>query len=128
MTHRLYTSLEIDARTAVVWNLLIDTSTWPRWGPTVRAVDYPARFLSAQGSGTVTTLGGLRLPFRVTEFEPGTRWAWQVAGVPATDHIVTPNGPSRCRLAFGAPAIAWPYLAVCRRALRNIEREARQSR
>jgi len=71
--------------------------------------------------GVVTTVGGLRLPFEITAFERGTRWAWSVAGVPATDHTVEPLGPDQCRVRFGAPWVAAPYLAVCRMALSRLD-------
>ncbi len=120
MTYRVHTSKIIPAAPEVVWELLIDTVAWPKWGPTVRGVEYPPRYLSAGSSGSVQTWGGVTLAFRVTEFQPGHRWAWEVAGIPATDHVVSALGPDSCRLAFGAPALAWPYLAVCRLAMRRI--------
>jgi hypothetical protein len=74
--------------------------------------------------GTVTTSVGPTLPFEVTACRPGTSWSWEVAGVSATDHHVEPLGPQRCRVAFGVPWPAIPYLLVCRIALRRLERLA----
>lgn len=44
-----------------------------------------------------------------------------VAGVPATDHTVESLGPDRCRVSFGAPWVAVPYLAVCRLASSRLD-------
>lgn len=120
MPFRLYTAKDLSIRAEVVWDLLVDTATWPEWGPSVRGVDFEPRYLFDRCRGEVRTVGGVRLPFEVTEFEDGRRWAWEVAGVPATDHVVTPLGEDRCRLAFGAPALAFPYLGVCRLAIARI--------
>ena len=50
-----------------VWELLTDTSQWPLWGPTVRAVECPVRYICQGTSGRVRTPIGLWLPFRTTE-------------------------------------------------------------
>ena len=44
-----------------------------------------------------------------------------VTDLPATDHTVEPMGPDGCRVGFGAPALAAPYLAVCRMALSRLD-------
>ena len=69
----------------------------------------------------MTTLLRVRLPFEITAHTDGTRWAWKVAGVPATDHTVQALGPERCRVGFGVPWPAAPYLAICRMALGRLE-------
>jgi hypothetical protein len=66
------------------------------------------------------------LPFTVTAVVDGRRWCWNVAGVPATDHTVTPLDDGRCRVGFGVPVVAAAYLAVCRVALRRIATLAAQ--
>ncbi len=110
----LWTWRGIDASDAVAWDLLTDTTRWPEWGPTVRSVELDGDALHAGARGTVTTVAGLNLPFEITVFEPPGRWAWRVAGLPATDHRVEPEGEERCRVGFGVPVAAAPYLAVCR--------------
>ena len=107
----------------VVWDLLVDTSRWSEWGPSVTKVDVPDVRLRAHSTGRVRTLVGLWLPFTVTDLEDGRTWAWTVAGVPATTHTVVP-APGGCRVAFGVPTPAAPYILVCRAALRRIERLA----
>jgi hypothetical protein len=116
---------EIGAPAQVVWELLVNTDRWAEWGPSIRAVEVDGRL--ARGSeGRVQTVVGVWLPFRVTGYDEGTAWTWQVAGVPATSHRVDALGPSRCRAGFGVPWFAVPYLPVCAVALRRIEGRARE--
>ncbi len=116
----LWTWGDVAAPAEVAWNLLVDVERWPEWGPSVRS----ARLLSERfGDGTrglVTTALGFDLPFEVTSFEPGRSWSWSVAGVPATGHRVESTGEDACRVGFGVPAIALPYLVVCRVAIARI--------
>lgn len=116
---------EISAPPAVVWRLLVDVEDWPRWGPSVRraALDDGGTHIGAGAQGTVWTAVGMPLRFAITDFEPGRRWAWTVAGVPATGHevIATPAG---CRVGFSVPWWAPAYLPVCAVALRTIDRLA----
>lgn len=118
---QVWTSKEIEAPADAVWDVLVDLDAWPEWGPSVRSATVEGGVLTAGARGTVRTAVGATLPFEVTTFEPGHRWAWRVGGIDATDHRVDPLGPDRCRLAFG---VAWPaaaYLSVCRIALGRIE-------
>ncbi len=119
--HRLWVRREIAAPPAALWELLTDTNCWSRWGPSVRSAQVDGGRLEAGAKGTVTTALGLGLPFEITDFGEGTGWSWKVAGIAATDHTVEPLGPDRCRVGFGVPWPAAPYLAVCRVALRRLE-------
>ena len=107
---------------AAVWRLLTDVQEWPRWGPSVRraALDDGGSELSAGAQGTVWTAVGVPVRFTITDFEPGRRWAWTVAGVAATGHevIAIPGG---CRVRFDVPWWAVAYLPVCAAALTRIE-------
>ncbi len=114
---------EMPAAADSVWALLVDTTQWPRWGPSVRDVDLPGGHLTAGAEGRVRTVVGLWVPFRVSAFDDGRSWSWTVAGVPATSHLVEPV-PGGCRVAFGVPIVAAPYAAVCQEALRRLERAA----
>jgi hypothetical protein len=116
----LSTAIDISAPAERVWSILIDTQAWPRWGPSVRAVEHDGRFIRPGSRGRVQTAIGIRLPFLVTEFVDGEYWAWEVAGIPATGHRVSPVRDDQCRLYFDVPLLAAPYLAVCRAAVRRI--------
>jgi Polyketide cyclase / dehydrase and lipid transport len=112
---------DVDAPAGEVWELLVDTDQWPAWGPSVRAVMARPRRLGPGSTGTVTTRFGFDVPFEVTAYDDGVRWAWKVAGVPATDHRIELRGPQRCRVGFGVPWPAAPYLAMCRWALCRLD-------
>ena len=109
----------IAAPASVVWEQFARTSNWPSWGPTVRAVDPADAVVRTGMRGTVTTPVGVPLPFEVTGVVEGRRWHWRVAGVPATDHLVEPDGDG-CIATIRVPAWAPFYAPVCRVALRRI--------
>lgn len=109
----------------VVWRLLTDLEKWPLWGPSVRRAELRSggTELTAGAQGTVWTAVGLALPFTVNDFAAGHRWAWTVAGVPATGHEVT-GVPGGCLVRFTTPWWAAAYLPVCAAALTRIEKLA----
>lgn len=122
-------SRTIAAPPDVAWRLLTDLDAWAQWGPSVAGASIDAGSnstgeLRLGTRGTVQTVAGVSLPFEVTHFEDGRRWAWNVAGVPATDHRVEPTTSGGCTVTFGVPWWAPAYLAVCAIALRRIERLA----
>jgi hypothetical protein len=120
----LSTSAQIHAPASVAWALLSDTHAWPQWGPSVRAVDSPTRFITAGMRGRVQTAVGVWIPFEITDWEEGCYWHWRVAGVPATGHRVTPLTVDTCRVTFTIPAWAPFYLPICRAALSKLNRLA----
>jgi hypothetical protein len=122
MRPALHFSQTIDAPATAVWRLITDTRVWPRWGPTVRAVDCRDRYIRVGSTGRVQTPIGLWLPFAVERFEPENYWDWRVGGVAATGHRVEPSGPQRCELTFSVPCWAFGYGVVCRAALNRIAR------
>jgi hypothetical protein len=103
-----------------IWDVITDTTQWPRWGPTVNAVRYPGRYIGKNSSGRVLTVIGLWLPFVVTEFEPGRFWSWKVASIKATGHRLEMSTTGKPVLWFEVPTIAFPYLAICQIALNRI--------
>ena len=111
----------------LVWEELVDLSAWPSWGPTVRSArlaDGQLR-LHAGATGWVTTAVGLRLPFAVERWHadgPRRVWSWRVAGVRATEHVVTDLGPSRCEVGMSVPWWGPAYLGVIALALSRIRR------
>jgi uncharacterized protein YndB with AHSA1/START domain len=122
----LWVSRCVAAPPAVVWDLLVTVAQWPRWGPSVRAVELDTERIALGSRGVVETVGGVRLPFEITRFEPDRAWSWTVRGVKATDHIVGITDAGT-RVSFGVPWLAAPYLGVCALALRRIERLAGQN-
>lgn len=115
-------SRRIAAPPDVAWRLLTDLDTWPDWGPSIvgASIDEGPGELRLGARGTVRTVVGVPLPFEVTEFVEGERWAWTVAGVPATGHHVEPTADG-CVVTFTVPWWAPGYLLICAIALRRIE-------
>ncbi|MDQ2725959.1 MAG: SRPBCC family protein, partial [Actinomycetota bacterium] len=59
--------------------------------------------------------------FRVTDWQPGHRWGWNVTGIPATAHRVesTDDGAT-CRAVIEIPAWAPLYGPLCWVALGRV--------
>jgi hypothetical protein len=112
---------EFPVPASVAWRLLADTRRWTSWGPTISDVDLDPPVLTEGARGRVRTSVGVWLPFEITEVVPGTRWSWRVLGIPATGHRVEVT-PAGCRVVFEVPTVVAPYAAVCRVALRRMER------
>ena len=124
-------SRRIAAEPDVAWSLLTDLEAWPAWGPSITGATIDpgpdgASELRLGARGTVRTAVGVPLPFEVTEFVDGQRWAWAVAGVPATGHHVERTADG-CVVTFSVPWWAPGYLVVCAIALRRIESIATSS-
>lgn len=112
----------VSAPPAAVWKVLIDLDDWPKWGPTVAGGELTdATELGLGVHGKVYTPVGVPLPFTITEYEPGRRWAWRVAGIPATAHGVDPVDDGT-RVWMSAPVLAAPYVPVLAIALQRIDR------
>ncbi|NTV43649.1 MAG: hypothetical protein HGA63_10160 [Syntrophobacteraceae bacterium] len=105
-----------------LWDLLVDTTRWKEWGPSVRAVDCPDRWIRLGSLGRVRTTLGFWVPFLVTEFDEGRYWAWRVSGIAATGHRLDILNHDLCRLTFEVPLWAFPYASVCMLALNRIAR------
>lgn len=119
----------INAPRATVWRLLVDTTLWPKWGPSVATVQCPEccdGIIELGVQGKVKTTVGVWLSFEVIEMIPQRYWLWKVAGVRATGHRVTPLGNDRCRVVFEVPRSAFFYVPVCLVAARRIGRMALQ--
>ena len=112
----------IDAPVSRVWRLMTDTQTWTHWGPSLKEVDSPQRFIRAGLTGRIRTPFGIWVPFIIDRFEPEHYWDWRVGGVAATGHRVDPRGPDQCRLTFTVPVWAAGYTVVCRVASNRIKR------
>jgi len=106
----------------IVWDVITDTAQWPQWGPTVKSVQFPERFIRQGSKGRVLTTFGIWLPFVVYEYENACFWRWKVANIKATGHRIQVNEAGGCYLWFDVPMIAAPYALVCHMALVRIER------
>lgn len=124
--YRLVVSRAIDATPESVWDLFVDTSRWPEWGPTVSDVECSDRRISSGSTGRVKTIAGAWVPFVITACED-LRWTWRIGPIPATGHRVDSAG-RQCRAAFEVPLYAAPYIPVCLRALRTIDAIAADER
>lgn len=111
----------IPADAAALWDLLTRVEAWSDWGPSVAGAELDTPSIALGSRGRVRTALGPSLPFEVTEFEPGRRWSWSVAGVPATDHSVRAVDGGTM-VSFGVPVWAPAYLPVCALALRRLDR------
>ena len=104
----------------VVWDLITDTTKWPLWGPTVKGVQLPERFIRNDSRGRVLTVFNIWVPFAIVKFEDGCFWSWKVASLDATGHRLQPTEKG-CKLWFEVPIIAFPYVLVCQMALNRIQ-------
>ncbi len=104
----------------IIWDLITDTSQWPRWGPTVKAVRTPERYIGKGSEGQVLTPLGIWLPFVVTDYKHEHFWDWKVASIRATGHRLQSANADGAILWFEVPLIAFPYIAICRMALSRI--------
>lgn len=102
------------------WAALAGYTHWPSWGPSITAVEPSMGEVAMGDRGRVRTPVGGWLPFTIDDVEPGRRWTWHVAGLPATGHRVDPVGATRSRLVIEVPWWAAPYALVCRVALRRL--------
>ncbi len=105
----------------IVWDIITDTAKWPRWGPTVKDVHLPERFIRNGSEGRVLTLFGIWAPFLIDKFEEGRFWSWKVASINATGHRIQAVDGG-CNLWFDVPIIAAPYALVCQIALNRIQK------
>jgi hypothetical protein len=105
-----------------VWELLVNTSRWHEWGPSVRSVDCLEEYIKKGIKGRVQTVVGIWIPFEITKFTDNYYWAWSVSGVHATGHRVELINEKQCRLIFEVPLLAAPYVTVCKIAAKRIEK------
>jgi hypothetical protein len=122
----MWVSRVVQAPAAHVWRVLIDTTTWTQWGPSISEVRHEGRFLGPGSHGQIRPPVGPWLDFRVTRFDEGRQWTWSVAGVSATGHRVDSIDARRCRVGIDVPLVVAPYALVGALALQRIDALARQ--
>ena len=105
----------------LVWDVITDTAQWPQWGPTVKSVQLPERFIRQGSRGRVLTVSGIWFPFVVYEYEHARFWRWKVANIKATGHRIQAGETGGCYLWFDVPMAAAPYALICQMALVRIE-------
>lgn len=110
-----------------VWNIMTDTSLWPRWGPSVRRVECADRRIKAGSTGRVQLMPGIWIKFVVTSLVEGRYWSWHILGVRATGHRVEPINKTHCLAIFEIPILAFPYIIICKVALNRIRKLARST-
>ena len=74
---RYQTSVVIDARPQVVWNVLADVERWPEWTATMRSVRWIGTDRLAVGARA--QIAQPKLPgavWEVTELDPGKSFTW----------------------------------------------------
>ncbi|WP_276271637.1 SRPBCC family protein [Haloarcula litorea] len=115
---RLFVSRVVDAPADAVWDVLRDTERWPDWGPSVRSVESPTRYVERGTTGRVRTAAGVWVPFEITACE-NRRWTWDVAGLTATGHVVRETDAGTV-VGFEIPLAASGYAPVCALACRDV--------
>ena len=114
------------ARTVVAWERYADLGAWPTWAPQIRAVEADGARLAPGRSGVVRTLGGLRVPFVVTDVDAhAMTWSWiaRLGPLSLTLHhalVAEPPG-TRAGLVLEGPApVVAAYAPLTRLALARL--------
>jgi carbon monoxide dehydrogenase subunit G len=100
----LHRSFEVAAPVERVWDRLARPAQWPSWAHHIEAVRMtPAGLVTASSAGEIRLRNGIVSRFEVTEFQDGARWLWTGPFLwmrVRYDHVLTPVGPGRTRVAF----------------------------
>ncbi len=118
-----------DASSQVVWRRYADLDEWPRWAPFITAVESTGRRLVAGLTGTVISVGGLRVAFEVLAVdEAAGTWRWRARLGPVAlvlGHEVTGRPSGGCVAVLeisGAPPVVLAYVVPAQLALRSLVR------
>ena len=97
-----------------VWALLAQPDRWHQWSPHVRGAEgLGSPEVLAGAEGQVVLRGGLRIPARIVEVEPGESWSWHVAGLLIRHRVAPlPGGRSRLEQSVEGSAPAWSIAAT----------------
>jgi uncharacterized protein YndB with AHSA1/START domain len=89
-------SITVQASPAIVWQLLTDVESWPRWTPSMLSVSRLDRGEFRLGSRAAIKQPGMPIAvWAVSELEPGRSFAWTSKSVGVTTvggHVVEPAG------------------------------------
>jgi hypothetical protein len=126
--HTLSQAGEASAERA--WNRYADLDAWSRWAPFIAAVEAPERALAVGLTGTVVSVGGLRVGFEVLAVDAAARtWRWRARLGPLAlvlDHEVTERATGGCVALLtvsGTAPVVLAYLAPAQLALRALVRQ-----
>ena len=118
-----------EASAALAWHRYADLDEWSRWAPFIAAVEASGRALTVGLTGTVVSVGGLRVGFEVLALDAAAgTWRWRARLGPLAlvlDHEITDRATGGCvallTLSGSAPVVL-TYLAPAQLALRALVR------
>lgn len=121
--------LAVDGPAAVglAWERYAEIAAWPTWSPQIVRVEADAERIARGVAGTVHAVGGLRVPFTITDVDlVARRWSWLVRLGPLTMDLhhevhAVPGRGSGTGLVLQGPALLLAgYAPVAWVALRNL--------
>ena len=111
---------------ALAWQRYLEVDAWRTWSPHILGVDADASRIAVGVSGRVHVVGGLRVPFTVTDVDPerGT-WSWvaRLGPVRLTLHHAVrahPCGSATDLVMEGPDAVLLGYAPLAWVALRRL--------
>jgi hypothetical protein len=128
----------VDAPLRRAWDHLANVEAWTSWAKHIRRVTLdPPGPLTDHSAGAFRLVGGVRSTFRMTVYEPPTRWQWVGRFLTAEvhyDHRFEALGDSHTRLLWtvsaqgpGEGSLARVFGAIYARnldkAIPNLQRE-----
>ncbi|MET9256457.1 SRPBCC family protein [Streptomyces sp. NPDC003717] len=116
------------ARADLVWSRYTTYREWPRWSPQIVRVEAPGERVAAGARGTVRSLPGIAVAFRVESVdEERRRWVWRVRLGPVrlrlTHEVRALGDGAETSLRIEGPALAVAaYAPLARLALHRLLR------
>ncbi len=69
---------DVDLPRQVVWQAVVDSSTWPEWWPGVRSASYVGDPPYGVGTRRIADVGGWRMEETLLAWDEGRRWAYRI--------------------------------------------------